>query len=133
LDAFAIEGEVVIDEREGQLRGSVDGDHVGALVGDDGSVLAAIQHLAQRVVLRGGEGLRVLVDIGGYRAQREVELRLEADRAAARAIAEREAVELAPMSAADRRCVHEHLRERADIATYSEGDEPNRRLIVAPA
>jgi len=132
LDAFALDGNVSIDEQDGILLGSIDGPEVEPLLGAGATVLDAIQHLAQRVVLRGGEGLRVLVDVAGYRAQRETELRATADRAADTAIAEQRPVSLAPMSATERRFVHEHLRERAEVATHSEGEEPHRRLIVAP-
>jgi spoIIIJ-associated protein len=95
-------------------------------------VLNAIQHLAQRIVLHGGEGLRVQVDAGGYRERREAELRVEADSAANEALAEGREVALSPMPATERRFVHEHLRDRGDVGTHSEGDEPHRRLIVAP-
>jgi len=133
VEAFELDATVTIEEGDGVVLGRVDGPDVGVLVGDHGSMLDAIQHLAQRFVLRGGEGLRVRVDIDGYRARREVELRAEADEAAERALAEGRPVALAPMLAADRRVVHEHLRDRTDIETHSEGEEPQRRLVVAPA
>jgi spoIIIJ-associated protein len=133
VEAFEIDAEVAIEEGGGVLLGTIEGGGAEGLVGDRGSVLDAIQHLAQRVALRGGEGLRVRVDIAGYRGKREAELRAEADRAAARALAEGKPVALSPMLAADRRVVHEHLRDREDIRTHSEGDEPQRRLIVAPS
>jgi spoIIIJ-associated protein len=132
VGAFTLEAEIVVDEGEGVLRGTIKGDDVEALVGAGGSVLDAIQHLAQRIVLRGGGGLRVLVDAGGYRDRREAELRAEADSAADEAVAERREVSLPPMPAAERRYVHEHLRERGDVETHSEGEEPRRHLIVAP-
>ncbi len=133
VEAFELDAEVAIEEADGVLLGTIEGTGAEGLVGDRGSVLDAIQHLAQRVALRGGEGLRVRVDIAGYRGKREAELREEADRAAARALAEGKPVALSPMLAADRRVVHEHLRDREDVRTHSEGDEPQRRLIVAPA
>lgn len=132
VEAFAIEAEIVISEDDGVLRGAIDGPGAEALVGERGSVIDAIQHLAQRFVLRGGEGLRVVVDAGGYRERREQELRAEATRAADAAVADGREVALSPMPAAERRFVHEHLRDRGDVGTRSEGDEPRRRLIVAP-
>jgi spoIIIJ-associated protein len=130
--AFGLDAEVVVEEHEGTLRGSITGEDVDAIVGERGAVVDAVQHLAQRVVLRGGEGLRVIVDAGGYRERREAELRVEADRAADAAVAAGGEVALSPMPASERRFVHEHLRERGDVGTHSEGDEPRRRLIVAP-
>jgi spoIIIJ-associated protein len=132
VTAFGLDADVVVEEGDGTLRGSITGADVEALVGERGSVVDAIQHLAQRIVLRGGEGLRVTVDAGGYRERREVELRKEADRAADAAVAEGREVALAPMPAPERRFVHEHLRDRGDVATHSEGDEPRRHLIVTP-
>jgi spoIIIJ-associated protein len=132
VEAFGAEAKVVVEERDGVLRGAVEGSGAEALIGERGSVIDAIQHLAQRVVLHGGEGLRVVVDAGGYRQRREGELCAEADRAADTVLAERREVALSPMPAAERRFVHEHLRERGDVGTHSEGDEPRRRLIVAP-
>jgi spoIIIJ-associated protein len=134
VEAFGLSdgSEILVEERDGILRGAVTGPNVDALVGEHGSVIDAIQHLAQRFVLRGGEGLRVVVDAGGYRDRREDELRVEADRAAATALSEHRDVAMAPMTAAERRFVHEHLRERGDVGTHSEGDEPRRRLVVAP-
>jgi spoIIIJ-associated protein len=102
-------------------------------VGDDGSVLEAVQHLAQRIVLRGATGLRVVVDAAGYRSRREEVLRGEADRVAERALSEGRGIAMRPMPAAERRYVHEYLRERGGVATHSEGDEPRRRLVVSPA
>jgi spoIIIJ-associated protein len=131
-DAFALDAAIEVEEQDGVLRGSVTGTGADALVGERGAVIDAIQHLAQRVVLRGEEELRLVVDAAGYRGRREAELRTEADRAADAAVGEGREVALAPMPAAERRFVHEHLRDRGDVGTHSEGDEPRRRLIVAP-
>jgi len=133
VEAFELDAEVSIEEADGVLLGKIDGPDAEELVGDRGSILDAIQHLAQRFALRGGEGLRVRVDVAGFRDRREDELREQADRAAERALADGRPTALPAMSAADRRVVHEHLRDRGDVETHSEGEEPQRRLIVAPA
>jgi len=132
VEAFDIDAEVTTTLGNGELRGTVEGNGADALVGEHGSVLEAIQHLAQRIVLRGADGLRVVVDADGYRASREESLRDEADEAAERALDEGRAVPLRAMPASERRFVHEYLRERGDVSTHSEGDEPRRRLIVTP-
>lgn len=131
-EALVVNGQVKVTEDDGVLRGSVEGEGAEALVGPDGSVLEAIQHLAQRIVLRGAEGLRIVVDAAGYRARREDELREEADRVADLVVSEGRRIALRPMPAAERRFVHEYLRERGDVETHSEGDEPRRRLVVSP-
>jgi len=132
VEALAVDGEITVTEDDGILRGSVEGEGAEALVGPDGVVLEAIQHIAQRIVLRGATDLRVVVDAAGYRGRREDELREEADRVAELVISEGGRIALRPMPAAERRFVHEYLRERGDVETHSEGDEPRRRLVVTP-
>jgi hypothetical protein len=90
-----------------------------------------VQHLAQRIVLRGAAGPRVVVDAAGYRGRREDALRAEADRVAELVLSEGREIALRPMPAAERRFLHEYLRERGDVETHSEGDEP-RAPIVSP-
>jgi spoIIIJ-associated protein len=132
-EAFEVEAAVVVEEHDGILRGSVEGPGAEVLVGEDGVVLEAVQHLAQRIVLRGASGSRVVVDAAGYRGQREQALRAEADRVAGLVLSEGREIALRPMPAAERRFLHEYLRERGDVETHSEGDEPRRRLVVTPS
>jgi len=132
VDAFDLDAEVVTTLSDGELRGAVEGPGAEVLVGSDGSLIEAVQHLAQRIVLRGAGGLRVVVDAAGYRGRREHALRGEADRVAERALSEGREIAMRPMPAAERRFVHEYLRERGGVATHSEGDEPRRRLVVSP-
>ena len=70
VEAFDADCEVRVEEDDDMVRGSVEGAGADALVGPDGTVLEAIQHLAQRIVLRGASGLRVIVDADGYRGRR---------------------------------------------------------------
>jgi spoIIIJ-associated protein len=103
------------------------------LVGRRGRTLDAIQHIAQRTAGLHGEGcVRVSVDAAGYRAQREDELRQVADDAAETALRSGREVELEAMPPAERRVVHEYLRDRDDVSTHSEGTEPARYLVVSP-
>jgi len=133
VEAFGADAEVVLSEADDVLLGSVEGPGAEALVGPDGTILEAVQHLAQRIVLRGAAGPRVVVDAAGYRGRREDALRAEADRVADLVLSEGREVALRPMPAAERRFLHEYLRERGDVETHSEGDEPRRRLVVSPA
>jgi spoIIIJ-associated protein len=132
VEAFDVDADVVTTVSDGELRGAIEGPGATALVGTGGTVLEAVQHLAQRIVLRGASGLRVIVDAGGYRGRREEALRGEADRVAERVLSEGREIAMRPMPATERRFVHEYLRERGDVATHSEGDEPRRRLVVSP-
>ncbi len=74
----------------------------------------------------------VLVDAAGYRERRSETLRQAADQAAQAAVSEGRPVPLQAMSALERKVIHEHLKSRRDIETYSEGQEPARHLVVAP-
>jgi spoIIIJ-associated protein len=133
VEAFGVEATVVLSETESVLLGAVEGPGAEALVGPDGTIIEAVQHLAQRIVLRGASGRRVIVDAAGYRGRREDALRAEADRVANLVLSESREIALRPMPAVERRFVHEYLRERGDVATHSEGDEPRRRLVVSPS
>ena len=73
------------------------------------------------------------VDAAGYRDRREAALHRMADRASAEALRYDRPVELEPMRPAERKIVHLYLRERTDVETHSEGDEPDRRLVISPA
>jgi spoIIIJ-associated protein len=109
------------------------GDDLGLLIGRHGQTIDAIQHLAYRIAFRGTEARkRVTVDAAGYRERRAVALRAAADQAAETAVHDRRAVALEAMTALERKVVHEHLKSRHDVETYSEGQEPSRRLVVAP-
>jgi spoIIIJ-associated protein len=137
LEAIAqssgLEVEVAADESEDAIVGRFLGDDVGPLIGRRGQTIDAIQHLARRIVFKTGEGAkRVIVDADGYRERREAALCEEADEAADEAVEVGEAIELEPMSAAERRVVHEHLRIRGDVKTHSEGEEPERFLVISP-
>lgn len=109
------------------------GDDLGLLIGRHGTTIDAIQHLAYRAAFRGDSARkRLVVDASGYRARREVALQADADRAVDVAVRDSRPVALEAMSALERKVVHEYLRDRAGIETYSEGEEPDRHLVVAP-
>lgn len=115
------------------LTGDLVGEDVGLFIGRHGQTIDAVQHLAQRIVFPGGPSrTRVVIDADGYRERRAQILREDADGAADDVLSTGSAVELEPMPASERRIVHEHLRERGDVQTHSEGDEPERFLVVSP-
>lgn len=128
-----LDGEVSVSEDDDEIRGSVDGEDVGLLIGRHGQTIDAVQLLCYQIAFRGRqERKRVSVDAAGYRARQNEALRRNADMAAEDAVRDGRAIELEPMGASERRVVHEHLRERTEIETYSEGDEPHRYVVVAP-
>jgi len=134
VEAMDLDAEVSVVEGAGLLTGTLDGSDLGRFIGRHGQTIEAVKHLAQRVILRSGAGgPRVVVDAAGYRDRRETALRGQAESAAESAVRTGEPVGLDPMSAAERRFVHEYLRERGGVDTHSEGDEPERRLVVSVA
>ncbi len=128
-----VEATVEVSEDDDGITGTFVGDDLGLLIGHHGQTIDAIQHLAYRLAFQGPDSRkRVVVDAAGYRERRAVALRATADQAAEAAIHDRRPVALEAMSALERKVVHEHLKSRHDVETYSEGDEPARRLVVAP-
>ena len=133
VQSLGLSATVDVMETDDELRATVDGDDLGLLIGKHGATIDALQHLAVRFAFRGGASeTRVVVDAAGYRERREEALRRAADRAAAEALRYDRPVELEPMRALERKVVHNHLAERGDVETHSEGDEPDRRLVVSP-
>jgi spoIIIJ-associated protein len=133
VDAAGVDATVDVHEADDGLHAEFVGEDLGLLIGHHGQTIDAIQHLAYRIACRGSEGrTRVLIDAAGYRERRAVALRAAADQAAEAAVHERRPVSLEAMSALERKVVHEHLKSRHDVETYSEGQEPDRRLVVAP-
>jgi spoIIIJ-associated protein len=131
--ALDLRASVDIEEDDEEIRATVNGDDLGLLIGKHGSTIDALQHLVARAAYRGAADRKlVVVDAAGYRERRESALQRIADRAVSDALDFGRAVELEPMSAAERRLVHTYLRDRTDVQTHSEGDEPDRRLVVTP-
>lgn len=133
--ALAIDaGDEVEVTRDGsRITATLHGDSVAPFIGRHGHVIDAVQHLATRIAAKhapGGDWV-VTVDAGDYRTRRESILERVADEAADRALRTGEPVALDAMTASERRFVHERLRERGDVGTHSEGDEPERHLVVS--
>jgi spoIIIJ-associated protein len=126
--------EVFEDDEDG-IRATLHGDDLGLFIGRHGQTIDAVQHLAFKIANRDAgrnEAVRVTVDAAGYRERREEMLHRQADQAASRAARSGRPVALDAMSATERKVVHEHLKDRDDVETYSEGTEPHRHLVVAP-
>lgn len=133
-DSLGLDADVRIEQSDGTLTGCIEGEDVGLFIGRRGQTIDAVQHLAQRIVFHGGSpDARVVIDADGYRERRAETLRSIALDAAEEALRSAQAIELDPMPASERRIVHEYLRERGDVETHSEGDEPERYLIVEPS
>ena len=131
--ALGLDAEVEVADDGEIVTGTVHGEELGLFIGRHGQTIDAVQHLAQRMAGgRDGEGRRIVIDAEGYRERRETMLQRQADQAAEDALRTGRAVALDAMTASERRIVHEYLREHDELQTYSEGDEPDRHLVVAP-
>jgi spoIIIJ-associated protein len=112
----------------------IDGKDVAYLVGKHGEVLNALQYLLNLVSSRKlGSGVRVTLDGGQYRKRREDALQNLAEQIAEQVRSRGEEAVLDALPAFERRVVHKALAEMPGIVTYSEGEEPNRRVVIAPS
>jgi spoIIIJ-associated protein len=133
LDALDLDAEVEVETVGEEIDVRVEGDDLGVFIGRHGSTIDAVQHLAYKIAGGGrAAGPRVNIDASGYRERRREVLERQADEAAERAERTGRPVALDAMSAIERKVVHEHLKERGGVETFSEGLEPDRHLVVAP-
>jgi spoIIIJ-associated protein len=131
--AAGIDGDIEVQEDDDEITAEFVGEDLGLLIGHHGETIDAIQHLAYRIAYKGSQHRKgVTVDAAGYRERRAIALRAAGDQAAEAAVHDGRPVSLDPMSPLERKVVHEHLKGRRDVETYSEGQEPSRRLVVAP-
>ncbi|MEK6299271.1 MAG: R3H domain-containing nucleic acid-binding protein [Acidobacteriota bacterium] len=123
-------------EAEGSSEGlkvQVRGGDVALLLGHNAELLDALEYLANRTLARhAGEELRIVFDSGSYRAQREKELRLMAEKAAEKVRTARTPFSFTPMSANERRIIHLALAEDTTVVTESQGSGENRKVTVRP-
>ena len=133
VEDLDLEADISVSEDDEEIRASVDGEDVGLLIGRRGQTIDALQLLCFQTAFRGRpDRKRVSVDAAGYRERQGETLRRQADLAAEDAVRDGRAIEMEPMGSTERRVIHEHLRDRAEVETYSEGDEPHRFVVVTP-
>jgi len=131
--ALGLDATIEVEESEEEITVTAEGDDLGLLIGKHGATIDALQHLATRVAFHGRPDRKpVVIDAAGYRERREAALQRAADQAVGDALRYGRPIELEPMSAQERRVVHTYLRDRSEVQTHSEGDEPDRRLVVTP-
>lgn len=131
-DAIGANVSAAAVERDGSVTVTCSGADLGLLIGKHGQTLDAIQYLANAVVRAEGGEHDVVVDAGGYRARRTASLDTLAKQSARRASSTGSRVALEPMTAVERKIVHEALKDDPEVQTMSEGMEPNRYVVVLP-
>jgi spoIIIJ-associated protein len=132
-DHMDLDADVIVEESEEEISARFDGDDLGLVIGRRGQTIDAMQLICYRAAFRDrSDRKRVSVDAAGYRAERSEIVQRQAERAAERALESGKEIELEAMSATERRIVHQHLKDRSGIETFSEGTEPERCVVVAP-
>lgn len=121
-------------DEEGNIRVNMEGDPLGILIGRRGETLDAMQYITALFLNRGKDTYtRVTLDSEGYRAKREDALIRLANRMASRAVKTGRRVTMEPMNPYERRILHSALQNHPGIATHSEGEEPNRHVVITLA
>lgn len=134
LDVLDVDGDITtwVDKAGGHV--DVEGPKLEFMVGQEGENLAALQELTRLAVLRQTQRwVRITIDVNGFKAQRREELAAVARSTAERVAQNGQREELEPMSAFERKIVHDAVAAVAGVTSESVGEEPNRRIIVRPS
>ncbi len=133
MDLMGIEAEIEFEERDDHIRYHIEGPELGVLIGRHGQTLEALQFLVGVINARRSlVDYRVVIDVEGYRERREKQLRDLARRSALKANREGRKIVLSPMPPGDRRVIHLVLADDTSVKTYSEGEEPDRCVVISP-
>ncbi len=127
-----IETVITSTNTEDGINYNVKGDKVSDLIGYRGETLNSIQYLLSIVLKNAGYKVKAYLDVQNYKKRREETLVSLAERLARKAIKLNKPVELEPMNAYERRIIHAALTDNEQVTTHSEGEEPNRHLIITP-
>ena len=134
-DVFACMGmhvDIDIDYTDKIMKITLSGENMGIIIGKRGDTLDALEHLVSLAVNRGdGDYVKVILDTENYREKRRVTLVRLAENLANSVIANKRKITLEPMSANERRIIHATLQNNKLVDTYSIGEEPYRKLVVA--
>jgi spoIIIJ-associated protein len=135
VERFGFDAETTVRVEDGEIFVDVDGEELGLLVGPRGATLDSLQELARTVIQRRTEehAARVTVDVAGFRARRTAALETFVQRVVQEVISSGVAEALEPMSAADRKIVHDTVNAIDGAVTTSEGVEPRRYVVIRPS
>jgi spoIIIJ-associated protein len=135
VERFGFDAETSVRVEDGEIFVDVNGDELGLLVGPRGATLDSLQELARTVIQRRTEehAARVTVDVAGFRARRTAALETFVQRVSGEVLTSGVAEALEPMSAADRKIVHDTVNAIEGVVTTSEGVEPRRYVVIRPS
>lgn len=133
--AFGAEATVELDRDGSELEVRVQGADLGLMVGPGGRTLTAVQDLARVAAQRrlGDHDTHLRIDVAGYRERRKASLEAFARKIAGQVRESGKALAIEPMASPDRKVIHDVLSSEEGVSTRSEGEDPNRRVIVSPA
>ena len=133
LDITDLDGDIDIDVENDRASLAIVGGKLSHLIGKDGEVLDALQELTRLAVQTAtGDRSRLMLDVDGYRAGRKSELRDLAQKSADQVTSTKESLKLAPMNAFERKVIHDTI-QTLGLSSESEGEDPNRAVIIFPA
>ncbi len=133
LDILDVDGDIDLDVEGDRASVAIVGGNLTTLIGPDGATLEALQELTRLAVAQDtGVRSRLMLDIGGFRARRRSDLTALAGEAARRVAQSRQPERLSPMNPFERKVVHDVIAGVSGVHSESEGEEPNRRVVVLP-
>ncbi|MGY1615877.1 protein jag [Geodermatophilus sp. SYSU D00691] len=133
LDILDVDGDIDLDVEGDRASVAIVGGQLDDLIGADGQVLEALQELTRLAVAQStGVRSRLMLDVGGFRAKRRADLSALAGEAARRVAQSRQPERLTPMNPFERKVVHDVIAAVSGVRSESEGEEPNRRVVVLP-
>ena len=133
LDILDVDGDIDLDVEGDRASVAIVGGNLGTLIGPDGATLEALQELTRLAVAQDtGVRSRLMLDVGGYRAKRRSDLTALAGETAQRVAASRQPERMSAMNPFERKVVHDVIAGVVGVHSESEGEEPNRRVVVLP-
>ncbi len=131
MDKMEMKVDFQIEEQDGSLFLSAEGEDAGMLIGKGGETLEALETILWMAMSKKGFGsVNIQIDVSGYREKREKTLKKLAERSAQKVIKERRRLKLEPMSARERKIIHTSLKDYPEVTTYSIGEGAGRRVVI---
>ena len=135
FEAMGMEVKISSTEDDGNLNIQLEGDDMGIIIGKRGDTLDSLQYLTSLVANKDksrDDYTRVTIDTEGYRQKREESLKALSERLANKVAKSGKKYTLEPMNPYERRIIHANLQSNEDVTTFSVGEEPYRKVVIAP-
>lgn len=132
VDNMGLMAEIKVKEEEDAVRVNLAGPKMGLIIGYRGETLDALQYITNLALNKNRDESykRIIIDTEGYRSKREETLRNLADKTASKVVKYHKSMRLDSMNAYERRIIHSQLQSNPDVKTWSEGEEPFRKVVI---